>query len=134
MVFGITHCGLHLSMVAASPLTIAMRPGLWCFVKRSGSPSLLKSLNPVSSCFFFILHISSSISVAVESMLIWRCATALLPISDIAKSFFSMFILSVFIRAAACVVLGQMNMFGNQYHRNVEVLVLYLYFFYSCSM
>ena len=69
---GITCCGLHLSMVAASPLTIVMRPGLWCFVKRSGSPSLLKSLNPVSSCFFIILHISSSISVAVELILIWR--------------------------------------------------------------
>ena len=78
---GITHFGLHLSIVAASPLTTAMRPGLWRFVKRSGSPSFLKSLSPVSICVLFILHISSSISVAVESMLIWRCATALLPIS-----------------------------------------------------
>ena len=36
----------------------------------------------------------------------------MLPISDRARSFFSMFILSVLIRAAACVVSTQMNMLG----------------------
>ena len=51
---GITRFGLHLSMVAASPLTTVMRPGLWCFVKRSGSPSFLKSLSPVRICVLFI--------------------------------------------------------------------------------
>ena len=49
---GITRFGLHLSMVAASPLTTAMRPGLWCFVKRSGSPSFLKSLQALLVVFF----------------------------------------------------------------------------------
>ena len=36
---GTTRFGLHHSIVAASPLTTAMRPGLCCSVKRSGSPS-----------------------------------------------------------------------------------------------
>ena len=69
---GITRFGLHRSIVAASPLTTAMRPGLCCSVKRSGSPSSLKSRRPVSISTVFILHNFRSISVALESMLIWR--------------------------------------------------------------